>query len=482
MAMVPLNSPMKQRSAPIVLFPAQKSCFCICDWLRALLPLLIILLSSPLQGKAAEHFPVYPSIKPNVRFWENVYSRYSTRQGILHDKNNLAIVYTVVDLVDWNSSGSVRINKKLIKLARQHYKTILADLAEGKTPTTAEEKRVAAMFPPNSHHAFRDARDNIRLQIGQKDRFVEGIIRSGVYLADIKKIFSAYKLPPELAYLPHVESSFNPDAHSKAGAAGLWQFTRSTGRQYMVVDNVVDQRYDPYYATRAAAVFLKENFEALGSWPLAITAYNHGRNGMLRAAKEFGSYEQIFNNHESKLFRFASRNFYSEFIAAMNVARRLENDRNIIPDRPEATIMVRMEGFARTEDIRSHFRVSDEDFTRLNPALREPVLRGKKFIPKNFHIRIPANDRTRDLASTIPSRLYHPYQIRDQEYIVRRGDTAGAIARRYKISVAELIMANNLNKKAMIRIGQRLKIPSGANDTNSIQVVVLEPASKNRPN
>jgi membrane-bound lytic murein transglycosylase D len=260
-----------------------------------------------------------------------------------------------------------------------------------------------------------------------------------------------------------VESSFNPEAHSKAGAAGLWQFTRSTGRQYMQVDDVVDLRYDPYYAARAAAVFLQGNLEALGSWPMAITAYNHGRNGMLRAAREYDSYEQIFNSHESRLFRFASRNFYSEFVAAVNVARRLENDRNIILDRPEATIMVRIEGFARAED-------------------RKPVLQGKKFIPKNLHVRIPANAQTRDLASAIPSRLYHSRQIRDQEYIVRRGDTAGSIARKYRISVAELVRANNLNRNAMIRIGQPLKIPSGASDNKNIHVVVLEPTSKIKPN
>jgi membrane-bound lytic murein transglycosylase D len=249
----------------------------------------------------------------------------------------------------------------------------------------------------------------------------------------------------------------------------------------MRVDNIVDQRYDPYYATQAAAVFLKENFETLGSWPMAITAYNHGRNGMLRAAKKYGGYEQIFNNHATGMFKFASRNFYSEFIAATNVARRLENDKSIIPDRPEATIMVRMEGFARAEDIRSHFRLSEEDFSRLNPALRKPVLTGEKYIPKNYYVRIPANARTRDLASIIPSALYRHSQVRDKEYIVRRGDTVGAIARKYKISAAELVIANNLNGKAMIRMGQKLIIPTKADNKNRDQVTILESSSKNKP-
>lgn len=476
------NTLMKHPPAPP--FPLSTSTFFSIGSTKlfAVLMIMITILCAPFPGKAGDHFPLFPSITANVRFWEDVYSRYTTNQGILHDKDNLAIVYTVVDLVSWETAGSASVNQKLITLARQHYKQILADLAEGKKPASNDEKRVAAMFPPNSHHAFRKARDNIRLQTGQSDRFLEGIIRSGAYMPTIKKIFSSYNLPEELAYLPHVESSFNPDAHSKAGAAGLWQFTRSTGRQYMRVDSIVDQRYDPYYATRAAAVFLQENFAALGSWPLALTAYNHGRNGMLRAVAKYGSYDQIFKNHETELFKFASRNFYSEFIAAMNVARRFEKDKNIVLNRPEATIMVRMDGYVRAEDLRSHFQLSEEDFTRLNPSFQKPVLTGNKLIPKNFHVRIPANARTRDLASTIPSRIYYPSQIQDEEYIVRRGDTAGSIARNYKISVAELIAANKLNRKATIRIGQKLKIPGKEDMKRNPQVVTLEPNSKIKPN
>jgi membrane-bound lytic murein transglycosylase D len=127
---------MKQQPAMIILFSAHTSGLCISARLRALLALFIMFFCSPLAGQAAELFPVYPSIRPNVAFWEDVYSRYTTRQGILHDQDKLAIVYTVVDLVDWNTSNSARINRELIKLARQHYKTILADLADGKTPAT----------------------------------------------------------------------------------------------------------------------------------------------------------------------------------------------------------------------------------------------------------------------------------------------------------------------------------------------------------
>jgi membrane-bound lytic murein transglycosylase D len=455
--------------------PNQNKFLCSCLVLGA------AFLSLTSWGHAEEPFPLYPSIRTNVAFWEDVYSRYTTRQGILHDKDNLAIIYTIVDLVDWNTRGAARINRKMIKLARHRYKKILTNLASGRKPATDEEKRVASLFPGHSRRTYSRARNNIRLQIGQKDRFLRGVIRSGAYMPTIKRIFQTYSLPPELAYLPHVESSFNPKAHSKAGASGLWQFTRSTGRQYMTINDVVDERNDPYFATKSAAIFLKKNFELLGSWPLAITAYNYGTSGMLRAKKKMGGYEKIFNSHKTRIFKFASRNFYSEFLAALRVAQRLEEDSSIIIDRPEATISVRMNGYADALGLLHYFRIQEEDFSRLNPALKKSVLEGKKYIPENFLVRLPASDRIRTLAAAIPSTVYRSEQVRDNIYIVRRGDTSGAIARRYGISLSELIQANALDRRATIRIGQKLKIPGTTGGTGSSHIIVLTAGSKNKP-
>jgi len=437
--------------------------------------------------QAENRFPLYDCIRKNVQFWEKVYSQYTTRQGILHDKNDLSIIYTVIDLVDWRTPGAGQINRKMIKMARLRYKAILANLAKGKKPRTAEEKRVAAMFRGKGHKAMLRARNSIRLQIGQKDRFLEGVIRSGAYLPTMKKIFRARGLPVELAYLPHVESSFNPRAHSKAGAVGIWQFTRSTGKDYMTIDNVVDERYDPYLSTHAAAKFLKENYQQLGSWPLALTAYNYGRAGMLRAVRKNGSYEKIFKSHRTRLFQFASRNFYPEFLAALRVARRLENDPSIIRDRPVATVTIRLKGYAAARDLRRFFGVSLEDFTNLNPALQKPVLDGRKYVPRGYLLRLPATSRIRAKVAAMDPGLYHASQIRDRYYTVRKGDTAASIARRYRISLRELKRANNLNRKAFIRVGQRLKIPRPARATSRYadarkSIITLTPNSKQKPN
>lgn len=351
----------------------------------------IIFLATWQPTLAAENFPLYPSIKANVKFWEDIYSRYTTRQGVIHDTDNLSRVYTVVDLVDWETANAAQINSDRIKAAKDRIREILLTLGNGTPPSTPEERRIAALFPPQRHTIFHAARDSIRFQLGQSDRFYEGVIRSGKYLPAFRQIFRSMGLPPELAFLPHVESSFNPKAQSKAGAAGLWQFTRSTGKEYLTINELVDERYDPYIATRAAAELLKDNFERLQSWPLAITAYNYGRNGMLRAVREMGSYENIFMSYDQGAFKFASRNFYPEFLAAMRVASRLESNRRFPFEHPEATVTLQLKEDTPAKRIQSSFRVSAESFSRLNPALLRPVLEGEKMIPRNYLVRLPAN-------------------------------------------------------------------------------------------
>jgi len=348
---------------------------------------------APAVSPAADDFPFYPCLRANVKFWEDIYSRYSTRQGIVHDMDDLSRVYTVIDLVDWESPDSAKINGERIKAAKERISDILAALGSGTPPRTAEERRIAGLFPPQRQTAFFEARDTIRLQIGQSDRFHEGLIRSGKYLTQFKQIFLAQGLPPELAYLPHVESSFNPKAYSKAGAAGLWQFTRSTGKEYLTINQLVDERYDPHIATRAAAQLLKGNYEQLQSWPLALTAYNHGRAGMMRAAREMGSYENIFKSYNQGSFKFASRNFYSEFLAAMRVAMRTGNNPKFPFERPESTITIQLKEDMPIGRLRSSFRISAEHFARLNPALLPPVLEGEKAVPQGYLVRLPSTNQ-----------------------------------------------------------------------------------------
>ncbi|NOQ45187.1 MAG: LysM peptidoglycan-binding domain-containing protein, partial [Desulfobulbaceae bacterium] len=231
----------------------------------------------------------------------------------------------------------------------------------------------------------------------------------------------------------------------------------------------------------AAAKLLKNNNSKLNPWPLALTAYNYGQAGMIRAQREKKTYENIFRNHQTGLFKFASRNFYPEFLAARRVAKDIENNTSIILDRPEATITFPLKGYSAARDLRTYFAVSREDFTRLNPALKKPVLSGKKYVPKGYPLRLPATKQIRLKVTNTKPNFYRSRQIRDQVYTVRRGDTAGSISRRYQISLKELIAANNLNRKATIHAGRKLHIPEKRADRGSGSILILTSNAKQKP-
>ncbi len=185
-----------------------------------------------------------------------------------------------------------------------------------------EEQRILKLFPEGTSNAeFRAAAGRLRFQLGQSDRFRAGLVRSGTWKPYIQEVLAKRGLPLELAALPHVESSFDPTAYSKVGAAGMWQFMRSTGVRYMRIDHIVDERRDPFFATDAAARLLADNYSVIQSWPLALTAYNHGLAGMRRAVQQQKTSDiaTIVAKYQSRSFGFASRNFYTAFLAALEI-------------------------------------------------------------------------------------------------------------------------------------------------------------------
>ena len=426
--------------------------------------LLICVLGLLLSGQdtiAGAQFPIHDTMRPNVEFWKKIYSKYPSTKGVIHDSYNLAVVYEVVDLKPLGY-GSRKINKRRIRAAKDKYRKILARLGQGHAPKTRLERKVYRLFGKHpTKDQFNKARHNVRFQLGQKDRYLAGLVRSGQYLERIKAIFRSEGLPEDLAYLPHVESSFNYKAYSKFGAAGIWQFTRGTGRRYMTVDYVVDERRDPIIASRAAAKYLRANYAKLGSWPFALTAYNHGENGMLRAQKKHGSYKNVFDHYDGRRFGFASRNFYSSFIAARYVAKHYPNYFGTVKlDKPVLYHTVEMPGYASVAAVSKFFHTSPKALQNVNPALRPPVFQGQKHIPKDYILRLPGKaKRMARIARAMPSSMFHAKQKRSKFYRVQRGDTAGKIARIHRVSVNDLVLANGLSRRATIYVGQNLRIP-----------------------
>lgn len=432
--------------------------------IRILLVLFLVFVVSSMERAhaAADLFPRYPSIEPNIEFWTSIYSRYTTRQGVIHDSEHLDRVFEIIELKPPDTTGSRHINRQRIRAAKEKYSNILRRLAEGESTGDKIFQRVASIFGPNATPAeYIGAARRIRCQVGQRDRFRAGLIRSGAYLETIREIFQAHDLPEALVFLPHVESSFNPMAYSKFGAAGIWQFTHSTGRRYMQVDYTVDERRDPILASHAAARLLKDNYQKLGSWPLAITAYNHGAAGMQRARNAHGDYETIFRKYRSRTFKFASRNFYSEFLAAWDVAANYTHYFGSLQfDPPLQRTQIRLDRYAPVAELARHLELQISTLRELNPALRDPVFEGLKYIPKGYRLQLPAGNRNWYTAlAAVPPDVFREEQLPSRFHTVRRGDTAGKIARRYGVRLEDLIAANGLGRRATIYVNQNLRLP-----------------------
>lgn len=375
--------------------------------------------------------------------------------------DNLDIIYEVVYLGEKPLSRRARERK--LDGVKKKYRAILRKLAKSENSASlkGEEKRVFNLVKKN----FYQASKNIRSQLGQKDRFREGIERSGLYETEIKKIFKEYNLPEELGVLPHVESSFQIGAYSSAGAAGIWQFTRGTGRLFMRVGYDVDERRDPILATHGAAKLLKKNFESLRSWPLAITAYNHGLQGMIRAQKKFGNdFVEILDKYKSRTFGFASGNFYAEFLAALHVVQNQNKYfPNLVLKKPLNTVSFELPDYIDIRTAMNYFDMSREEIAESNPSLRNPVLNGEKRIPRGFVFQAPVEKVDNMVAryGQIPQRVKYDQQLRSKWYTVRRGDTLSGIALRFGTTVSSLKSFNNIGRRNHIYIGQVIQLPGG---------------------
>lgn len=416
------------------------------------------------EASPAAHgeFPRPAELEADVRFWERIYSGVTTHGGLIHDDQHLAVVY---EQIDFPADVDPHVRANAIDAARAKYQRILRELGTGRRGDLSdEERRVLALWPAGVEDAtLSEAAQHVRFQLGQADRFREGLQRAGAWGAHIRDVLRRQGVPEELAALPHVESSFNAQARSKAGAAGMWQFMPSTAHRWLRVDEVVDERLDPYKSTEAAAQYLARAHELLGSWPLALTAYNHGTGGMLRAKDRLGTDDitTVLHDYESPTFGFASRNFYVSFLAALEIDRHQERFFGPLEREPRDTSRVmRLPEFVPVHALERVTGIEHDTLRRLNLALLEPVWRGERFVPKGFEFRVPASagDPEALLARLGPDELYAA-QRRDPFVRVQKRDTLNGIAARHGTTAAELLALNHLSSARQVKKGMVLRLP-----------------------
>ncbi|MGH7915303.1 MAG: lytic transglycosylase domain-containing protein [Candidatus Binataceae bacterium] len=269
----------------------------------------------------ASPFPRPAALEPSIDFWVKAFTYWGERDFVIHDRDHVSLIYQKFHMPGDGAPTSEEIEWANAYL-KAKYGDILNRLATGHQPVGWEEQQVAAMFKGQPRSAYAEAAQNLRVQQGLCEPFRNSLLRGRYYRPKMEQVFMRAGLPRDLVALASVESGFSARVRSSAGALGIWQFTRSTGREFLKITRYRDDRLDPMRSTQAAAELLQSNYQALGSWPLAITAYNYGTAGMERAAAEYGSdFMKIVQNYNGAHFGFAVKNYYAEFLAADQVHR-----------------------------------------------------------------------------------------------------------------------------------------------------------------
>ena len=427
-----------------------------------------------------------PELERDVQFWIRVYTQVDTNGGLIHDEHNLAVVY---DALHFEPNASPRERQKMVERDEERISAALRRIASANGgPVSDQDQMVRELWGEDGTPArLRAAADEVRFQLGQSDRFRQGLIRSGAWETHIAETLANLGLPPELAVLPHVESSFNPAAYSKVGAAGLWQFMRSTGRRYMRIDSAVDDRLDPFRSTEAAGQLLAYNYRLLGTWPMALTAYNHGAEGMRRAKEALGTDDivKIVRNYKGRTFGFASRNFYVSFLAALEVDRNPEKYFGPLERFSEARFQeVTVPAFVNIGPLARALKIDTQKLRALNPALLRSVWDGQRHVPKSYRLRLPidAEKWTSELlaARLSPNEIFAG-QPQPRRYRVRSGDTMASVAQEYGLTPASLALANRIRTSARLRPGRNLVLPEPPASATAGLVAAVTPAPPQTP-
>ena len=418
-------------------------------------------------------FPHLAILRPQVEFWTKVFSEYSENQSVVHSMDDVRKVYLVLDF----SEQAQTLNAMQLSLLKGREET----RAKGQidellkrvdalqaTPEKmdAEEHRVFMMYSDSRDpQRFREAIGRFRVQRGLRERTAHALQVAGRYLPQMEQIFSSYGLPTRLTRLPLVESSFNLQAYSKVGAAGLWQFMPSSARIYMRLDEIADDRRDPWFSTDAAARHLRDDYTALRSWPLAVTAYNHGRGGVARglAMVNGSTLDDLLLRYNGDSFGFASRNFYAEFLAASDVERDWRKHfGDLQRDAPTQFETVETRDYIPYGTLQRLSNADETTFRTLNPAYNDEVIDGRLYVPPGHLIRVPAGAADRFKLAYASLGPDQRFEHQRQYYVLhrlQRGESIARLAHRFGVSQQAILAANGLRSNARLRAGTNLKIP-----------------------
>ncbi|MCZ7556292.1 MAG: LysM peptidoglycan-binding domain-containing protein [Bacteroidia bacterium] len=317
-----------------------------------------------------------------------------------------------------------------------------------------------------------------------RKHMVKWMERSGKYFPVMRPILKEEGMPDEIIYLTMIESGVNPIARSWAKCVGLWQFLKSTGEMYGLDGNYyTDDRCDPEKSTRAAARHLRDLYNMFGDWHLALAAYNAGAGRISRAIKKSGKTKPSYWDIRPLLPQ-ETQNYVPRYIAVSIIALDA-NEYNM--DEVELMPPLEFDVFPvekpyQLKDLAEGLAIPLETLRDLNPMLLQGVTP-----PERYPLRIPKGSRDAvaeaivNVKSSVTVGESVSGDIVISDYKVKRGDNLNKIARKHKITVSQLMKANDMSKSRSLKVGQVLRVPHKEVVKTPLYATAVDNVSTPRP-
>ena len=359
--------------------------------------------------------------------------------------------YALILSLDTNDNAALAQQKEDIRFTIS--KRILEIYTSRNFAVNGNHK--AILMDMNSHI---QAEINLFTTGAEKNFFKESLKRSGYFRTRILDMLRQAGLPSELSWLPLIESGFNARALSTARALGLWQFIPSTGYKFgLKRDLFIDERLDPVKSTEAAIAYLKELHQMFGDWSTVLAAYNCGEGRVLRVIRDqnvnyLDNFWDLYQRLPVETARYVPR-----FLATLHILsdpKKYGLDEIEIPS-PLEYETVEITKQVHIRDIAKELNTDETILKYLNPELRQGILP-----PYEYRFNVPAGKGEELLAKIESIPVSKAKQQASAAYHkVKRGETLSMIARRYRVSVQNLMRANKMRKTTLVA-GKMLKIPT----------------------
>lgn len=402
----------------------------------------------------------------------------------VHNASEEAVDMADQFVTNYDSLLNTYVISKYAATSRRHRANINTDYAFDQIPDTVIAQRLNSLHTVIPMTFNQVVRDHIRMYLNRMRNRIDVMLTLSEYYQPLfEESLSRYDVPEELKYLTIVESAMNPQATSRVGAAGLWQFMYTTGKNYgLEVNSIIDERRDAYKSSDAAAHYLHDLHNVFGDWHLAIAAYNCGPGNVNKAIARSGGKHNFWQIYP--YLPRETRGYVPAFIAATYIMHfypehGLHPKKATIPLHTDTVMVERDMYFCH---VAKHLGVEIEELRALNPQYRADFIPGRN---DSYPLCLPTDKLTdfithadaifrdtedsisrrpvttiasKDNTSVTPTRSSHKQDGSGSSYHkVRRGETLTSIAAKHGTTVSKLKKLNHL-RSDRIRYGQRLRV------------------------